>query len=186
MRKLKLDFVRDGNRFSLLSKSNPQRIVFGVMAISEIEDRPTLETIMMIEKKDEEQIIGKMRGEVVQSWIYSFTQNGKQITSLSYNGVKEAIRRRGNLSWYPCDHCHKPVHIEETETEIIATVTAWDLNNNVRFIGTASANKKQPFSWVLATNKAERNALRKMLPEKAIALLIEEYLKKPQANAKLL
>jgi hypothetical protein len=148
-------------------------------------ETPSLETILMIEKRDEEQIIQKMRGEVAQSWIYSFSQNGKQITSLSYNGVKEAIRRRGNLSWYSCDHCHKPVHIEETETEIIATVTAWDLNNNVRFIGTASAFKKQPFSWVLAVNKAERNALRKLLPEKTIALLIEEFLKKPIANAKL-
>src|SRR5690349_5035051 len=108
------------------------------MAILE-SDKPGLETIMMVEKRDEQQILERMRGEVAKEWVYSIQQNGKTITSLSYDGVKEAIRRRGNISWYPCDHCHQAVHWDESESEITATVTAWDLNNNVRFLWIASA-----------------------------------------------
>ena len=59
------------------------------------------EEIYLVEKKDDEQIIKSMRGEIVKDWVYQFTQNGRQITALSYAGVKEAIRQRGNISWYP-------------------------------------------------------------------------------------
>ena len=134
------------------------------------------ETIIMTEKHDENQILANMRGEVVKEWVYTIQQGGRSITSLSYAGVKEAVRRRGNLTWRTCECCHHLVHIDETKEEIRATVCAWDLNNNVEFIGTSSSLKGTPFAWVLAVNKAERNALRKFLPEKAIALLIQEYL----------
>jgi hypothetical protein len=140
------------------------------------------EEIYLVEKRDEDQIIKSMRGEIVNEWVYSFVQNGRKITALSYAGVKEAVRQRGNISWYPCEHCHQPVHIEETPDEIRAVVTAWDLERNVKFLGASAASKKQPFAWVLAVNKAERNALRKFLPEKQITLLIEEYLRRQNPN----
>ena len=140
------------------------------------------EEIYLVEKRDEEQILKSMRGEIVKDWVYQFTQNSRQITALSYAGVKEAIRQRGNISWYPCDCCHKPVHTEIDEAEIRAVVTAWDLERNVKFLGAASASRKLPFSWVLAVNKAERNALRKFLPEKQIALLIDEWLRRQDSK----
>lgn len=134
--------------------------------------------IYLTEKHDEAQIVSQMKGEVVSQWVYHFNQGGKEITSLSYAGVKEAVRRRGNINWKPCDCCRRPVHIEETQDEIRATVTAWDLINNVQFIGASTARKNQPFAFVIAVNKAERNAMRKFLPEKAIALLVQEFLNK--------
>lgn len=137
----------------------------------------SLELARELEKRDEEQIIASMRGEIVRSWVYSFTYQGRTVTNLSYAGVKEAIRRRGNIDIYPCPCCNKPVHIDETDEEIRALIRVWDLNNNVKFLGAASARKKEPFPWVLAVNKAERNAFRKLLPEKQIALLIEQWLK---------
>jgi hypothetical protein len=45
-------------------------------------------------------------------------------------------------------------------------------------LGASSARKNQPFAFTLAVNKAERNALRKLLPEKQIALIIEQFLRK--------
>ena len=83
---------------------------------------------------------------------------------------------------YPCQCCNKPVHIEETEEELRALIRVWDLNNNVKVLGAGSARKKEPYAWVLAVNKAERNAFRKLLPEKQIALLIDQWLKGPEAK----
>lgn len=137
----------------------------------------SLQLAKELEKRDEEQIMQEMRGEIVRSWVYQFTLAGRTVTNLSYAGVKEAIRRRGNVDIFPCQCCYKPVHLEERGEEIVAMMKVWDLNNNVKFLGVASARKKEPFAWVLAVNKAERNALRKLLPEKAIALLIAEWLK---------
>ena len=125
---------------------------------------------------------------ILKDWVYTIKvwdsdkKVMRDVTSLSYAGVKEAIRQRGNIWWYPCDCCHKQVHTEETSEEIRAVVTAWDMERNIKFLGAASALKKQPFYWVLAVNKAERNALRKFLPEKQIALLIDEWLRKENKN----
>lgn len=141
------------------------------------QETMSLQLARELEKRDEEQIMMEMRGEIVRSWVYQIQLGNRTVTNLSYAGVKEAIRRRGNVDIFPCLCCNKPVHLEERGDEIVAMMKVWDLNNNVKFLGVASARKKDPFAWVLAVNKAERNALRKLLPEKAIALLIEQWLK---------
>lgn len=136
------------------------------------------EVIFLTEKKDEEQIISEMQNHIAQSWVYEIEVRGKKVTSLSYAGVKEAVRRRGNFRFQPCSCCGKTVHVDQDDKEYRVQVTVHDENRNVMFLGAGQAYKNLPFAWVLAVNKAERNALRKMLPEKQIALLIEQYLRK--------
>ena len=152
--------------------------------MTQVEIEKPMEVVFLTEKKDEEQIIMEMKNQIVTQWVYTIdvwnskTKTMEKITSLSYAGVKEAVRRRGNFRFVPCSHCGKTAHVDEDPKEYHALVTVHDENRNVMFIGAASAFKNQPFAWVLAVNKAERNALRKMLPEKTIALLIEEYLRR--------
>src|SRR2546428_4133938 len=126
------------------------------------------EVYLISEKRDEDQIIAEMKGEILSSYVYQIQQGTRTVTNLSYAGVKEAVRRRGNFSQLPCECCHRHVHIDRTDTEVLATVKVWDLINNVQFIGVAKA-PKGVFDYVLAVNKAERNAYRKLLPEKEIA-----------------
>ena len=45
------------------------------------------------------------------------------------------------------------------------------------FVGVSEVEKAKPFAYVLAVNKAERNAYRKLIPEKELALAVEEYRK---------
>ena len=144
-----------------------------------------IELIILTEKKDEEQILMEMKNAVVSQWVYKARINGIDVTSLSYAGVKEAVRRRGNFRFQPCSCCGKTVHVDEDDKEYHALVTVHDENRNVMFIGAASSLKNQPFAWPIAANKAERNALRKMLPEKQIASLIEAYLRRGTSNPPL-
>src|SRR5439155_26436785 len=115
------------------------------MSMSEPE-KPPLEIVLMTEKRDEDQILAQMRGEVLGTYVYSFVQSGRQITSISYAGVKEAISRRGNVSFYPCTSCHREIHVQETGEEIRANVTVWALSNNVKVLAAASATTKRPFT----------------------------------------
>jgi hypothetical protein len=135
----------------------------------------------IVEAKDEDQILAEMRGEVLASYVYSFQQAGRTVTALSYAGVKEIVRRRGNVHVNPCPHCLQFAHTEEKEKEIHAQVLVWDLKNNVQFLGASSALKSQPFAYTLAINKAERNALRKLMPEKMISVFIVEWLKRDKS-----
>jgi hypothetical protein len=144
---------------------------------TEVPNNQPLEVILRTEERDEKQIIAEMRGEIADSYIYSFPQGNRTITNLAYPGVKEAIRRRGNVAIVPCDCCKKHYHVEETSDEFRATVKIHDLRNNVQFLGISTCKKTVPFAYVVAANKAERNGLRKLLPEKEIALLIKEWAK---------
>jgi hypothetical protein len=136
-----------------------------------------LEVLLLTERRDELAILAEMRGEIADTYVYSFQQGNRTITNLAYPGVKEAVRRRGNIAIVPCDCCKKQYHVEETNEEFRAVVKIHDLVNNVQFLGVSTCKKTIPFAYVVAANKAERNGLRKLLPEKEIALLIKEWAK---------
>jgi hypothetical protein len=139
-------------------------------------DKP-LEVILRTEERDEKQIIAEMRGEIADTYVYSYQQGNRTVTNLAYPGVKEATRRRGNISIVPCACCNKHFHVDDVGDEFRAVVKIHDLKNNVQFLGVSTCKKNVPFAYVVAANKAERNGLRKLLPEKEIALLIKEWAK---------
>jgi len=132
----------------------------------------------IMEKQDEDQILSEMKGEFLQQYVYSFKQGNRDITSLSYIGIKEAIRKRGHIQI-----------IEQTVTEadgkIRALVKVHDLANDIDVLGASEAETDKPFAYVLAVNKAERNAFAKLVPAKLFAELIAEKLgKKPVSTNK--
>jgi len=123
----------------------------------------------IMDRRDENQILSEMRGEVLEDLVYDITLSGRRVTNLSYAGIKEAIRRRGSLEILD-------VKIEETESTIRALVKVRDLQNRIDVLGASEADKQKPFAYTLAVNKAERNAFAKLIPAKWLATLIDEYL----------
>lgn len=128
-----------------------------------------VQVFQALERRDEDQILAEMRGEILEDLVYDVTIQGRRVTNLSYAGVKEAIRRRGNLEILD-------VKTEDTEKDIRALVHVRDLENRIDVLGASSAEKEKPFAYTLAVNKAERNAFAKLIPAKWFALLIDEYL----------
>lgn len=119
--------------------------------------------------RDEAQILSEMRGEILGEMVYDITISGRRVTNLSYNGVKEAIRRRGSLEILD-------VKTEESDSTIRALVKVRDLQNRIDVLGASESDKSKPFAYTLAINKAERNAFAKLIPAKWFATLIDEYL----------
>jgi hypothetical protein len=126
---------------------------------------------------DESQILSEMKGEnFLPEFVYQFQQGGRTITSLSYTGIKEAIRRRGHYSIVD-------YKIEETTDKYRAIVKIHDDLNKIDALGASEADKTKPFAYVLALNKAERNAYAKLIPAKYFAELIAEKLGKTSKEA---
>lgn len=123
------------------------------------------------EAKDENQITQEILGEtaLIEEYVYSFKQGGKQVTSLSYSGIKEMVRKRGNFQILKTE-------IQETEKTIRALVTIRDVTNRVEFLGASEADKSKPFAYTLAVNKAERNAYRKSMPAEFLAKMVDAFL----------
>ncbi len=136
-----------------------------------------VEVFQTLERRDEQQILEEMRGEIISDLVYSTNIAGRLVTNLSYAGVKEAVRRRGNVEILD-------VRVEETDHELRALVKVRDHQNRIDVLGASSAEKSQPFAYTLAVNKAERNAFAKLIPAKWLATLVREYLdrKKPRGQ----
>ncbi len=120
--------------------------------------------------RDEDQILKELKGEFLQQYVYSFKQGNHEITNLSYAGIKEAIRRRGHFQIIEQT-------VEDTNGKIRALVKVHDLINDIDVLGASEAEAEKPFAYVLAVNKAERNAFAKLIPAKFYAELIAEKLK---------
>jgi hypothetical protein len=126
---------------------------------------------LQFEKRDETQIVKEMSGEtaLLDEYVYSFKQGNRTVTSLSYAGVKEMVRRRGNFKILD-------VQTEETDQTIRARITIKDLVNNVEFLGASETEKSKPFAYVLSINKAERNAYMKVMPTEFLAKMVDSFL----------
>jgi len=130
-----------------------------------------VEVFQTMERRDENQILAEMRGEIIEELIYDIEIQGRRVTNLSYAGVKEATRRRGNIEILE-------VRTEESDSEIRALVRVRDHDNRIDVLGASAAEKSKPFAYTLAVNKAERNAFAKLIPAKWYAVLIDEWLQR--------
>jgi len=110
-----------------------------------------VEVFQTMERRDENQILAEMQGELVEELVYDIQIQGRRVTNLSYAGVKEATRRRGNIEILE-------VRTEETDNEIRALVRVRDHDNRIDVLGASAAEKSKPFAYTLAVNKAERSA----------------------------
>lgn len=135
-----------------------------------------------LDKRDENQILSEISGEILEELVYEITvfdketQRNRKVTNLSYAGVKEAIRHRQNV-----EIIGEP-KIEETETTIRALIKVRDLTNHIDVLGASEADKNKAFAYVLAVNKAERNAFAKLLPVKVITETINRYREQKNGN----
>jgi len=131
----------------------------------------------IMERKDEDQILSEMKGNVIQEFVYSFKQGQREITGLSYAGVKQIALEMGNI------HCSEPV-ISELNGSFVCKVKAVDVAKNLEMWGVSSQPKQMKTRWgnqsddfavQKAVSKAERNALRKLMPERLIVEMIKEW-----------
>ncbi|MBW2674016.1 MAG: hypothetical protein JRD89_11470 [Deltaproteobacteria bacterium] len=132
------------------------------------------ELILMVEQRDEQQIMQEILGDVLRQYVYRFEVGGRVVTNVSYAGIKEAARRRGNV------HVTK-VEVEETKDgqAVIGKAEVYDLQNNFKTWGVAVQRKRMrlrdgrevedDFCVQKAVSKAIRNGLRACVPEKLIA-----------------
>ena len=135
------------------------------------EKQLPVEVFQTMERRDENQILAEMQGELVEELVYDIQIQGRRVTNLSYAGVKEATRRRGNIEILE-------VRTEESDNEIRALVRVRDHDNRIDVLGASAAEKSKPFAYTLAVNKAERNAFAKLIPAKGYAVLIDEWLQR--------
>ena len=134
-----------------------------------------------LDRMDEKQIVQELQGEILDKYVYRFQQGGRTVVGLSYAGVKAAIQRMGNIT------VSEP-KVESSDELYTVYCSATDHNRNLTFWAGAqqakmlNENTPDKFAFAKAISKAQRNALRALLPETMIQELVKKYLvseKKP-------
>jgi len=140
------------------------------------------EKFELMERRDEEQIQKAVMGEYLEEFIYDFTtKSGHRVTGLSWVGVKEIAARMGHIR---CDD--KPELQDQGESWLVMVKAEDRLRDSSRW-GVSTQSKKMAlkdgriidddFAIQKAMSKAQRNAIRQLIPEKWINIVIERYLK---------
>ena len=132
----------------------------------------------IMEKRDEEQILAEAQGNIIEEMFYKFPLDGKTVTGISWVGTKEIARRYGGI------RMGLP-RVEDLGDVYAAVVAATDTRNDVTLVGSAMQSKtmvlrsgeEKPdrFAYTKAVSKAQRNAIRALIPEKFLLAMEAEF-----------
>jgi hypothetical protein len=152
------------------------------------EDEGDLYRVM--DRADEALILEEIQGNTLATMLYSFPQQGNVVTDLSVKGVQEIIRLLNERGGAKIGIADTPPVIQETEDSWRVMVRAvdgrtgvgrWGIAEQPKVMDTKKGPLKDKFALTKALNKAERNALAKMIPEQFKQTVIAQFLGTPEA-----
>ena len=138
------------------------------------------DTFLQFENRDESQIMHELQGGMLDEFIYSFKESGRTVTGLSWAGVKECARRMGGIEVLDAD-------IVESVKEFRVIVRAKDTKTQAVMLGVSAQAKiietksgrryEDKFALQKAVSKAQRNAIRCLIPEAFVKQMITKMQK---------
>ena len=135
---------------------------------------PVVAEYDVIDQVDDQAIIELMTGQTIQDYVYSFNKGGRTVEGLTLAGINEAANRRGGIQVEEIDY-------EERENSWIATAKAVDtITGSSRYGACEQAKtmsgRPDPFAFVKAIHKAQRNAIKQLIPVPVIREVLNFYL----------
>jgi hypothetical protein len=141
---------------------------------------------------DDQMIEQEILGQAMEHYVYSFDQEGKKVTGLSVAGVNEMTRQltRKSNSGYKIRIVPDSLKIERdvvydgikgVEVRVVAeNMVTGETGIGIKFESYKKKGKKgeyaNTFAIEKAVSKAERNAKRKLIPEKAAVEMIKKFI----------
>jgi hypothetical protein len=137
-----------------------------------------------MDQRDEAQIVAALEGRYLDDFVYEVDSGGDKVVGLSWIGIQEASRAYGGIQ------C-RILEERETKTHVIVTVEAKDMKTGSARVGRSRqallrqlpSGKLQmdPFTDVKAISKAQRNAIRQLLPQVLMKQWIDRYRSKDKS-----
>ena len=145
----------------------------------------------VVDQVDDQAIVELMTGQTIQDYVYSFKQGGRTVEGLTLAGINEAANRRGGIQV-------EEVNYEERDNSWIATAKAVDTITGSSRFGAyeqpkMNGSRPDPFAFTKAIHKAQRNAIKQLIPVPVIREVLNFYLNRkagsgnsaPQPQAQL-
>ena len=139
------------------------------------------------DKLDESQALAELKGASLQEYVYSFEDKGVKVTGLSLVGVRETVREMNKRGFSRTGIAERAPIINETDNYIEVQTYAKDELNGGGYWGIKRQDKltrkkdgsttPNRFCMEQALSKAQRNAMRGLIPEPFVKEMIATYLK---------
>ena len=128
----------------------------------------------VLEKVDDQAIIQMMTGQAIKDYVYSFKQGGKVVEGLTLAGINEAANRRGGIEV-------DSIEYTEREQSWLAIAKATDSITGSSRYGACeqpknAGSRPDAFAFTKAIHKAQRNAIKQLLPVPVIKEVLNYYL----------
>ena len=135
----------------------------------------------VLDQVDDRAIVDMMTGQAIEDYVYSFKQGGRTVEGLTLAGINEAANRRGGIQI-------DSVEYEEREHSWLAIAKATDTVTGSSRYGAyeqakATGNRSDPHAFTKAIHKAQRNAIKQLLPVHVIKEVLNFYLNRHSAPA---
>ena len=142
----------------------------------EKQDLVPVEEYEVLDQIDDNAIIGMLTGAAIQDYVYQFKQGGKTVKGLTLAGINEAANRRGGIQV-------DTIEYEERDKSWLAVAKAVDTVTGSSRYGAYEQTKKMgnrddPHAFTKAVHKAQRNAVKQLLPMPVLVEVMDHYLNK--------
>ena len=151
---------------------------------TEVLPPETMTPFQVMERADEDLILAELQGAALEVFVYSFEDKNKRIvTGLSLPGVRETVRVMNARGAARIKISDRPPQISESDTHYEVLVYAVDEQNGGGSWGIKRQAKRFPggmineFALEQALSKAQRNALRALIPETWVNVMIQDFLR---------
>lgn len=140
------------------------------------------DVMVTFDKLDESQALAELKGASLQEYVYSFKDKGVAVTGLSLVGVRETVREMNKRGFSRTGIADTAPIINETDDYIEVQTYAKDELNGGGYWGIKRQPKKfstgtlNRFCMEQALSKAQRNAMRGLIPEPFVKEMIATYL----------
>jgi len=131
-----------------------------------------------MERRDEEQILAEIQGKVIDEMFYEFKMGGRTVTGISFVGTKEIARRYGKIET-------EFVTLQDLGDQWMSVFKATDKQTGTTLTGSSTILKirvkrdgtEEPNTFAIQTvnSKAQRNAIRAVIPETYILEMIKAW-----------
>lgn len=138
------------------------------------------EMYLVMERRDEAQIVEALEGRYIEEFVYEFESGGRKVVGLSWMGIQEASREYGGIVC-PIEK----MMMKLTKTHVAVTIEAKDIKTGSVRIGHSKQSRRMSlrsgkfmddeFAEQKAISKAQRNAIRQLLPQTLLKQWIERH-----------
>ena len=133
-----------------------------------------------LDRVDDQAIVDMMTGHAIQDYVYSFKRGGRDIEGLTLAGINEAANRRGGIQ---VDEIEYKEHDKSwcavaKATDTITGSSRYGAYEQPKMMGT----KPDPFAFTKAIHKAQRNAIKQLIPVSLIKEVLNFYLSRQKGS----